>query len=131
MPTPSCLRPLTAILAAVLIASFASPALAAADLSTRVVSCPSGSCLLVTGHRDEVTSAVSINGHVVQVEGKRDWRARLPVETVRDWSLPLARSITVTLVDAATRNETTAEADLPIGLLGHAENLAALVISIK
>lgn len=131
MPSPSYRYPLTATLAAALVASFASPALAASEPSTRVVSCRSGSCLLVTGHRDNAASTVSINGHVVAVDGKRDWRARVPVETVREWSLPLARTITVTLVDADTRSETTAEADLPIGLLGHAENLASLVISFK
>jgi hypothetical protein len=131
MRSPSKFRATTLMLAAVLVAGVASPAAAAADPVTRVVDCRSGSCLLVSGHRENAASAVSINGHAVAVEGKRDWRIRLPVETVREWSVPLARTITVTSVDAVTLTETSADVDLPIGLLGHAENLAALVISIK
>lgn len=131
MPTPSYLRALTTTLAAIIVASLASPAMAASEPSTRVVACRSGSCLLVSGHRDNAASAVSINGHVVPVEGKRDWRVRLPVETVREWSLPMARTIAIAFIDAETRVETAADADLPIGLLGHAENLAWLVVSAK
>jgi hypothetical protein len=131
MPLPSYFRGLTTTLAAIANAGLASSAMAASEPSTRVVECVSGSCLLVSGHRDNAASAVSINGHVVPVEGKRDWRVRLPVEAVREWSLPLARTITVTLINAQTRSESAAEADLPIGLLGQAENLALLVISAK
>ena len=131
MPTPSTFRVLTITLAAAFAANLASPAMAASEPSTRVVTCRSGSCLLISGSRDSAASAVSINGHVVEVEGKKDWRVRLPVETVRDWSIPLARTIEVAFTDAATRTKTAIEADLPIGLLGHAENLASLVISMK
>jgi hypothetical protein len=105
--------------------------MAAAEPATRVVSCGSASCLQISGSRPSPSSAVSINGHVVPVEGKNDWRVRLPVETVREWSIPLARVISVGLIDADTGLETTIDADLPIGLLGHAENLASLVISVK
>ena len=131
MPTPSYFHAITTTLAGILVASLATPATAASEPSTRVVGCGSGSCLLVTGHRDNAASPVSINGHVVAVEGQRDWRARLPVETVRDWSLPLARTIEVSFIDAATGVATAMDADLPIGLLGHAENLAWLVVSAK
>jgi hypothetical protein len=55
----------------------------------------------------------------------------LPVETVRQWSAPFARTISVEIEDIKTRNATSAEARLPIGLLGHAEDLAMLVISAK
>jgi hypothetical protein len=131
MPTRSYFRTLTITLAAAFAASVATPALAASEPSTRVVSCSTGSCLLVSGSRKTAVSAVSLNGHVVQVEGKKDWHVRVPVETVREWSVPLARTIDVSYVDADTSVGTTVEADLPIGLLGHAENLASLVISLK
>jgi hypothetical protein len=96
---------------------------------TRVVACQAGSCLLVTGSRANAASVVRINGHAVSAEGGRKWRARVPVDTVREWSAPLARTITVSVVDAETR--TDAKADLPIGLLGHSENLAFLFVSLK
>jgi hypothetical protein len=131
MPTPSSRRALATALTAIVAIGLTSPAMAAAEPTTRVVGCRAGSCLLISGHRANAGAVVSINGHVVPVEGKRDWQVRLPVETVRDWSIPLARTISVTLSDAGTGGEIVAEADLPIGLLGHPENLASLVISIK
>jgi hypothetical protein len=122
-------RPL--VFGAILVAAFTSTASIAAEPKpkTRVVSCEAGSCLLVTGHRASAASEVSINGYAVPVEGKRNWRVRVPVDTVREWSAPLARTITVSVTDAEDRAH--AEADLPIGLLGHAEDLALLVVSIK
>ncbi len=113
-----------------LAAAGAAPASAASEPKTRLVSCEAGSCLLVTGHRADPASAVLINGHAVQVEGARHWKARLPVETVRLWSAPQARSITVSVVDQA-RGSAASTAILPIGLLGHAEDLAMLVIRVK
>ena len=117
-------------LGAVLGAHIASPALGAAEPRTRLVDCEAGSCLLVTGRRAHAASPISINGHAVSVEGARKWRAVLPVTTVREWSAPFARTITVSVADTATRIESSAEADLPIGLLGHAE-LAMLVVRVK
>jgi hypothetical protein len=123
--TQIMLKPL--MLGVVLAAGLASPALAAPEPRTRLVSCDEGSCLFIRGRRADAASPVSINGHTVAVEGARRWHASLPVETVRAWSAPYARTITVSVADAATPTE----ADLPIGLLGHAENLAMLVISVK
>jgi hypothetical protein len=109
----------------------AAPALAAPAPNTRLVACEAGNCLLVTGHRANAASAVRINGHAVPATGKRNWKVSLPVETVRQWSAPFARTISVEIEDIKTRNATSAEARLPIGLLGHAEDLAMLVISAK
>lgn len=122
---------MTMMLAAAAIAGSAFPALAASVPNTRLVSCEAGSCLLVTGRRENPASAVSINGRVVPVAGRRSWRVSLPVDTVRLWSAPFARRINVTTFDPETRNATSAHADLPIGLLGHVENLTMLVISAK
>lgn len=119
------------VLGAILAAAFASPASVAAEPRTRLVDCEAGSCLLVTGRRANAASTVSINGHAVSAEGTRRWRVRVPVDTVREWSAPFARTITVSVIDAETRTDSTAEADLPIGLLGHIENLALLVVSVK
>ena len=127
MTTPA--KPILALGAALAMA-LASPASAAAEPTTRLVDCEAGSCLIVSGHRADSSSAVSINGHKVSVAGLRKWRAILPVETLRLWSAPYARTITVSVVDARTRTEGSAEANLPIGLLGH-ENLAMLLVRVK
>lgn len=114
-----------------LAAALASPAAAAPEPKTRLVNCQAGSCLVVTGHRAHPNSAVSINGNRVSVDGAYKWRAILPVETLRQWSPPYARTISVSVVDAGTRTEESTKAILPIGLLGHAENLAMLVVRVK
>lgn len=114
----------------VLVAAFA-PAWATTEPKTRLVSCDAGSCLLVTGRRADSASTVTINGHAVFVQGARKWRASLPVDTVRQWSAPYARTITVSVVDDESRESASAGADLPIGLLGHAEDLAMLIVSAK
>lgn len=116
----------TAIALAMLIAaSGGTPALAASTPSTRLVGCGAGNCLAISGRRTDASMPISINGHVVQVRGRSKWRALLPVQTVREWSEPYARTITVSIAASEM------EADLPIGLLGHVENLAMLVVRVK
>lgn len=119
-----------ASIGAIIIGSLTSPA-AASEPSTRLIRCEEQSCLQVSGRRDDPAAIVRINGHVVPVEGKRSWRVRLPIEVVRQWSIPHARTIEVSLHDPATQRETVASVDLPIGLLGGVTNLAALVISVR
>ena len=111
--------------------SVASQASSAAEVRTRLADCDDGSCLIVTGNRDHPSSSVSINGHAVAVEGLRKWRAVLPVETLREWSEPYARTITVSIADARARTQASAEAHLPIGLLGRVENISMLVVRVK
>jgi hypothetical protein len=117
------------VLGAACLAYVASPAMAAPEPSTRLVRCDSGNCLLVTGYRESAASEVSINGQAVKVEGKRRWQVRLPVETVREWSAPWARTIQVQLHDSATKGTSSEEAVLPIGLMGHTD-LASLVVGV-
>lgn len=105
--------------------------MAASRPKTKLVRCGDQSCLVVSGHRDSPAARVNVNGHEVPVQGKRGWQARLPVETVREWSLPYARTIEVTLREPETLRETNAEVRLPVGLLGHVTNLASLVVSIR
>lgn len=112
-------------LTAVLTAGVAAPAHADPGPRTRLVECRDETCLLVTGRRDDAAAVVSINGRVVEVEGGRKWRMLLPVGTVREWSAPFARTITVSVAEAS------GEADLPTGLLGHVSDLTALVVTAK
>jgi hypothetical protein len=107
----------------ILLAALATPA--AAETRTRLIDCETGSCLLVTGHRADTASAVRINGHAVNARGARRWRVSVPMETLRRWSVPHARTITVSIADAEI------QVALPIGLLGHVENLAFLTVSAK
>ncbi|WP_295630748.1 hypothetical protein [Novosphingobium sp.] len=115
----------TLALAAVISLGLTQAAQAAPQPSTRLVKCASGSCLLVRGHRVNPAAAVSINGHAIATAGAHKWHARVPVETLRGWSEPYARTITVAVADATT------EAGLPIGLFGHTTNLAMITISRK
>lgn len=116
---------------AISIPSLASPATAASEPSTRLVRCAEQSCLQIRGHRDDPATIITVNGHVVPVEGEHSWRVRLPVDVVRQLSAPHARTIEVSLQDPETRHETVASADLPIGLLGGTTDLASLVISVR
>lgn len=116
---------------AIALASLAAPAGAASGTSAKLVSCGAQSCLLITGHRDDPASIVTINGQAVSVEGKRGWRVSLPVETVRQLSAPYAREIEVSLRDPATQSETSDSVDLPVGLLGGLTDLSALEVSIN
>lgn len=102
-----------------------APALAAKEPSTRLVPCGDESCLLITGHRTDAASTVYINGREVEVKGARKWRTRVPMKTVREWSSPFARTINVSVADASV------DADLPIGLFAHIEDLAMLTITAK
>lgn len=103
----------------------AASASAAPAPGARLVDCRPESCLLISGSRADVASTVSVNGHAVAVEGGTKWRVRLPVSAVRAWSAPRARTIMVSVGGVA------AEADLPIGLLGHRSDLAMLVVRAK
>lgn len=124
------LRSTDLALAGLLLAAAAVPAAAAAEPQARLVSCEPVDCLQVSGTRASPDTAVLINGHAVAVEGGRRWRVRLPVETVRDWSSPRARTIRVTLATRAFDRVRDEEADLPIGLLGGRIDLASLVVRL-
>lgn len=121
----------TALLALLAIAGLAAPAAAAPRPTTRLVRCGDDTCLRISGRRDDPAAAVSINGQAVRAEGGRRWHVRLPIEQVRRWSSPSARTIAVGLVDARTQTAAIAEADLPIGLLGDRIDLASLVVSAR
>lgn len=119
-----------AFASAVLLGTPASPALAAPETSAKLVRCGSQSCLRIAGRRDDPTFTVSVNGHVVPVEGERHWKTQLPVEVVREWSAANARTIEVSLGTPERQREIT-HVDLPIGLLADTATLAALVISVR
>ena len=115
----------------IIIGCLPSPAMAASELTTRLIRCGEQSCLQINGRRGDPAATVSINGHDVPFEGEHSWRVRLPVEVVRQWSAPYARTIEVSLHDTETQREAIASVDLPIGLLGGVTDLASLVISAR
>ena len=119
------------LVGAIAAASLASPATAKPETSTRLVRCGVQSCLRIAGHRDDPASTVRINGHAVPVEGKRIWKVDLPVEVVREWSLPNARTIEVSLGDRERQRESVASVDLPIGLLANATILTTMAINVR
>lgn len=123
-PRPSCL-----LLGALLSAAFGSPARAGIGAETELVRCGDESCLKVSGYRDEPDWIVSVNGREVTADGAYNWRVHLRLETVREMSAPGARTIEVSLRDPETNRETSANARLPIGLLGDITTLASLEVT--
>lgn len=108
---------------AALTAGLASPTLATADPTTRLVACGDDAhCVLIAGRRADARAPVRINGREVAVAGRHRWHARVPVASIRAWSAPFARSVEVTQDGVAT------QADLPIGLLGSITQLASLTV---
>jgi hypothetical protein len=114
-----------ALLALSPLLALSAPVLAADAPTTRLVGCGSQSCLLVSGHRADASAPVRINGHEVATQGARHWRIRVPVATVRAWSVPYARSIEITVADASH------EARLPVGMLSPPRDLAMLEVRVK
>lgn len=121
-------HPRIGLVLATIALTFAGSAMAAPAPHTRLVKCGTETCLLLSGHRADAAAPVSINDHVVAVSGGRSWRARLPLETVRAWSAPHARSIAVAVIRPDGSADKPVAASLPIGLLGHVTDLAALVV---
>jgi len=121
------LRSISLMLGVALLCGLPTHAMAASPPGTRLVSCHGQSCLLVSGYRADPASAILINGHAVPVTGRRKWSARLPLDALRQWAPPYARSIDIAVMDAQAGGMTTSAA-LPIGLLGHTTDLAALVV---
>jgi hypothetical protein len=124
-------KTLLALIGAIIIGGLASPATAASEPSTRLIRCGEQSCLLISGRREDPAAIISINGHKVLVEGEQRWRVRLPMDVVRQWSAPYARTIEVSMRDPDAQRETIASVDLPVGLLGGTTDLASLVISVR
>ena len=106
-----------------------SPAIAAPEPSAKLVRCGAENCLRVSGYRENAATTVMVNGYVVPVEGARKWAVNLPLDTVREWSAPRARTIEVSLQEPDAVEAQNAKVRLPIGLLGDVTLLASLVIS--
>jgi len=115
-----------ALAAAVLLPTALAAAPSDIGAKTRLQRCGKDTCLLVTGRRSDASAPILIAGHDVAVEGKRRWRVALPLDTVRNWSAPFARSISVQIAGA---DDTAMKARLPTGLLGHVVDLAFLDVS--
>lgn len=124
-------RHVVSLAGALALGSLATPALAAPEPSTRLVRCGAESCLQISGKRDDPTAIVSVNGRAVPVEGGRSWRVELPVEQLREWSAPYARTVEIAMLDPETELGTISSVDLPIGVLGGVTNLASLVVSAR
>lgn len=113
-------------------ALMAAPAAQAGALPTaKLVRCGEGDCLLIRGARKSTASIVTINTRAVAVEGGRGWKLRVPVATVRDWASPYTRSLAVAVLDAGGQVEQRETVRLPVGLLGHNSELAALVVRAR
>ena len=115
---------------ALVIATAATP-VNARPATARLISCDAGNCVLVRGHRSTSQAVIRINDRVVEAEGGRSWRVRLPVAIVEDWSAPFARTLRVSVTDPAESGHRTEMVRLPVGLLGHNLELASLVVRAR
>lgn len=92
--------------------------------STRLVHCGAQTCVLVKGMRGDAQDRVAINGHAIAVEGTRHWQVAVPLESLRAWSAPYARAITL---DVGGQDH---DVRLPIGVLGGTTDLALLEVRV-
>jgi hypothetical protein len=114
------------------IAAMTAPAAqAGTPPSAKLVRCGADECLLVRGARSSADATVLINDRVVPTRGERGWKTRIPLASVRRLASPFARTLSVTVVDAAGRVEQREAVRLPVGLLGHNTELAALVVRAR
>ena len=125
IPRAACLP----IAAAMLVAS--SPSIARPADTARLVSCDTGDCVIVRGHRTSPQAIVRINDRPVAARGGTAWQVRLPVATVRDWSAPFARTLRIAVTDGTGAIERDAEVRLPVGLLAGKIELASLVVRAR
>lgn len=117
---------------AVLAALMAAPAAhAGTQPSAKLVRCGDGDCLLIRGARSSAAAIVTINAQPVSVVGGRGWKLRVPVATVRGWAPPHARSLAVAVLGADGQVEQRETVRLPVGLLGHNTELAALIVRAR
>jgi hypothetical protein len=117
-----------ALVAALLIA----PAAHADERPTaKLVRCAAGDCLLIRGTRSSAATTITINDRVVAASGGRGWKVRVPVAAVRGFASPFARTLDVAMVDAAGQIEQREVVRLPVGLMGHTTELAALVVRAR
>ena len=115
---------------ALMIATAATP-VNARPANARLVSCDAGSCVLVRGHRSTSQAIIRINDRIVEAEGGRSWRVRLPVAIVEEWSAPFARTLRVSVADPTESSQRTEAVRLPVGLLGYNLELASLVVRAR
>jgi hypothetical protein len=93
----------------------------------RLRTCGGDTCVVLSGVRADPADVVMVAGHLVVAKGGRRFEVAVPVDAVRAWSAPFARTVAVTTIDRAGE-ATMREVRLPIGLLGHVTELALLEV---
>ncbi len=69
-----------------------------------------------------------VNGRSVAVEGDRRWQVHMPLDTLRNYADPHARSIEVSVGERPSR-EVVDQVKLPIGLLGNTTGMDSIVVT--
>lgn len=108
----------------------ALPAVAAdrpIDQEARLVERNGTTFVRFSGRGAAAATRVTVEGRPVAVEGRRRWRADLPLASLKSWAVPYARTVSVTAETAD--GSTTRDARLPVGLLGQPAELASLEIT--
>ncbi len=124
---PTGKRRILALVGALCSALLAMP-VGAKDAESRLVRCGAASCLQLSGYRDNPEDAVLVNGRSVAVEGDRRWQVHMPLDTLRNYADPHARSIEVSVGERPAR-EVVDQVKLPIGLLGNTTGMDSIVVT--
>ena len=111
------------------IAIAAMPESAMAGTRTRLVNCGERTCLRISGHRSDATTAIRIAAQPVTVEGGRAWRATIPLLLARSGANASLDRLSFTTIDRKTGAESVESVALPPGALGRRVELASLNVS--
>ncbi len=109
----------------------AVPAHAERTARARLVHCGADSCLRVSGHRPDATTAIRIGGRDLAVDGDRAWQATVPLAVARTWPIVRGYALRVVLADTAAGTERSETVVLPPGALGSRIEMASLVVSAR
>lgn len=123
-----CVRALGLLAAAAVLPGSASAADTSVAASTRLHRCGNQTCLLIQGRRTDPAAPILVEQHEVTAVGGRHWRVSLPLQTVRGWAQPSARSIAIDIAGEDGRSE---QAALPIGVFARKTDLAFLTVSVR
>lgn len=122
------IRGLGVIAATAFLAASASAASEDIDASVKLRRCGEQTCMRISGHRPDPAAPIWVEQHEVTAVGGRRWHVTLPLQVVRQWSAPAARSIAVAV---GGQNGRATQAALPIGVFGHTTELAFLNVDLR
>lgn len=109
----------------------AAPLPAAARAQAQLVHCGAETCLRVSGHRPQPTTAVRIGDRPLAVDGGRAWQATVPLSTARTWPITHGYALNLVFADPQLGAEHAERVALPPGALGARIELTSLEVNAR